>query len=68
MRVKIARIAAGAAIAAGLGAGFVHQEARAASNTVWLWKDGLGKCPAVCDGSQFVCPCRTAEKLPEDPG
>lgn len=61
MRAKIAKFAAGAAIAAGLGLGFMQQEATANENTVWLWKDGTGKCPAVCDGSKYVCPCRVAE-------
>jgi len=62
MRARIGRIAAGVAVAVGLGVGLVHQEARAAEDTVWLWKDNLGKCPAVCDGAQYVCPCRTVNE------
>lgn len=59
---QLTRIAAGAAIALGMGLGFKQQEARAESlDTVWLWKDALGKCPAVCDGSLYACPCRTVE-------
>lgn len=61
-KAQFARLAAGAAIALGMGLGLAHREARAEdSNTVWLWKDALGKCPAVCDGSLYACPCRTAE-------
>jgi hypothetical protein len=61
-KAQLARIAAVAAVAVVMGLGFKHQEARAEdANTVWLWKDALGKCPSVCDGSLYACPCRTAE-------
>lgn len=61
-KTQLARVAAGAAIALGMGLGFYHREARAEElNTVWLWKDALGKCPVACDGSQYVCPCRTVD-------
>jgi hypothetical protein len=61
-KAQLARIAACAAVALGMGLGFKHQEARAEDlNTVWLWKDALGKCPTVCDGSLYACPCRTVE-------
>lgn len=63
MRARIAKFAAGVAIVAGLGLGFTQQAANAgeSSGTVWLWKDATGKCPAVCDGSLYACPCRVAE-------
>lgn len=61
-KAQFAKIAAGIAIAVGMSLGFNYREARADDpNTVWLWKDALGKCPVACDGSVHVCPCRTVE-------
>lgn len=57
---KLAKVAAGIALAVGAGLGFTRQEANAYGDSAWLWKDLQGKCPAGCDRNVYDCPCRTA--------
>lgn len=68
MRVKIARIAAGAAIAAGVAAGFAHQEARASTNTVWLWKDVLESAPPFVTAASTCARAAPRKGCPKTPG